>query len=466
MIHDPGREDQPDALQGLHGVHDAAEGQDGGRQAQPPRPAQERGEAPLNAPSQPQPQGEARQAQDRRGTPARRADQSMTGRAAPRVKCLLVDDLDENLLALSALLRRDDVELLLARSAREALELLLVHDVALALLDVQMPEMDGFELAELMRGSERTRHVPIIFVTAGARDQQRLFKGYDSGAVDFLFKPIEAHILKSKADVFFQLYRQKQQLAEHLAERTETLRLHEMFTAVLGHDLRGPLSAMMMAAQVLARRPDESVQKVGARLVKSGHWMGRMIEDVLDVSRARLAGGIPVCRKPFDLGELVTRVVGDHRALFPEHRIDLACEGDLRGEWDEDRVVQVVSNLVGNAVHHGDPQWPVEVRLDGSARSEVMLAVSNGGTIPAEVLPTIFDPFRRGGRTSGRAEGLGLGLYIVQQIVQAHGGSIEVRTPQGPAGDSHSDSDSDDRTVFRATLPRHGAGDRQPPPSA
>ena len=98
-----------------------------------------------------------------------------------------------------ALLRADDVELLEARSGAEALELLLRHDVALALLDVQMPEMDGFELAELMRGSERTRHVPIIFVTAGARDQHRLFKGYETGAVDFLYKPIEPHILKNKA---------------------------------------------------------------------------------------------------------------------------------------------------------------------------------------------------------------------------------------------------------------------------
>ncbi len=114
------------------------------------------------------------------------------------MKCLLVDDLEENLLALSALLQRPDLEILTARSGSEALELLLVHDVALAFLDVQMPEMDGFELAELMRGSERTRQIPIIFVTAGARDRHRLFKGYESGAVDFLFKPIEPHILQNK----------------------------------------------------------------------------------------------------------------------------------------------------------------------------------------------------------------------------------------------------------------------------
>src|SRR6476619_663786 len=107
------------------------------------------------------------------------------------IKLLMVDDNPENLVALEALLRRDGVQLLAARSGAEALELLLVHEVALAVLDVQMPDMDGFELAELMRGAERTKRVPIIFVTAGARSSQRIFKGYESGAVDFLFKPIE-----------------------------------------------------------------------------------------------------------------------------------------------------------------------------------------------------------------------------------------------------------------------------------
>ncbi len=125
----------------------------------------------------------------------------MTGPA----KILLVDDLQENLLALAALLRRDEVELLEARSGNAALELLLAHEIALAIIDVQMPAMDGFELAELMRGSPRSRDVPIIFVTAGLHDESRIFRGYESGAVDFLHKPLEPTILRSKVDVFLQL---------------------------------------------------------------------------------------------------------------------------------------------------------------------------------------------------------------------------------------------------------------------
>src|SRR6185436_17375322 len=219
----------------------------------------------------------------------------------------------------------------------EALDLLLIHDVALALLDVQMPDMDGFELAELMRGSARTRDVPIIFVTAGAQDQHRVFQGYETGAVDFLYKPIEPRILKNKADVFFQLYRQKQQLSQELSDRTETLRLNEMFTAVLGHDLRNPLNAILTAAQLLEHRSqDEAVKKTAARMLSSAKRMSRMIEDMLDLARARLAGGIPLKREHADFGALVHRVVQEHQAAFPSRRIELICEGDMTGEWDGD----------------------------------------------------------------------------------------------------------------------------------
>src|SRR5215475_7346643 len=129
------------------------------------------------------------------------------------VKFLLVDDLEENLLALEALLRREGLELLCARSGPEALELLLVHDFALALLDIQMPGMNGFELAELMRGTERTRRVPIIFLTAVATDEQGRFRGYEAGAVDFVIKPIAPHVLESNAEFLFKVYRQRQQEA-------------------------------------------------------------------------------------------------------------------------------------------------------------------------------------------------------------------------------------------------------------
>jgi len=364
---------------------------------------------------------------------------------AMKVKCLLVDDLEENLTALAALLRRDDVELLHARSGAEALELLLIHDVALALVDVQMPDMDGFELAELMRGSERTRQIPIIFVTAGARDWSRTFKGYELGAVDFLYKPIEAHILRNKAEVFFQFYRQKQQLALELEKRSETLRFNEMFTGVLGHDLRNPLNAIVTAAHLLELRSDgPEIKDIARRVVSSAMRMSRMIDGLLDLTRARLAGGIPLQRTEADLGSLIHRVVQEHQVAHPGRRIEIVQEepSDLSGHWDADRLAQVASNLIGNALQHGASPEPVRVCLDGTHPELVVLSVINTGIIAPEVLPHVFDPFRGGQREAGSHQGLGLGLYIVQQIVHAHKGRVEVESGTGS------------RTVFRVTVPR------------
>ena len=361
----------------------------------------------------------------------------------PGIKCLLVDDLRENLLALSALLQGDGIEIFSAMSGAEALELLLIHDFALALLDVQMPEMDGFELAELMRGSERTRHVPIIFVTAGAREAQRVFKGYESGAVDFIYKPIEPHILKNKADVFFQLYRQRLSLAQELKDRTETLRLNEMFSALLAHDLRNPLSAILASAQLLHRRSaDPHAQEASTRILSSGKHMGRLIEDMLDLARARLAGGIMVKREPGDIKALVERVAREFQAASPGRIVETMYRGDFTGLWAAERIAQVASNLIGNALKHGDPTGPVEVQLDGTKQDEVILNVANRGSIPPELVDHLFDPFRGGQRPAGRSDGLGLGLYIVYQVVKAHGGGVEVTTGR------------DDRTVFRVSLPR------------
>ena len=362
-----------------------------------------------------------------------------------RVKCLIVDDREENLEILTALLQHDDVELLPAHSGPEALELLLTHEVALALLDVQMPEMDGFELAELMRGSKRTSHVPIIFMTAGAHDQRRLFRGYEIGAVDFLFKPFEPHVLLSKAAVFFQLYRQRQQLARELKERTERLRLNEMFTAVLGHDLRNPLSAIVNCAHLLERRPDEATARdAAARILSNGRWMSRMIGDVLDLARLQLGGGLPIRCEPIALDALVESVVAPTRLLTRDAPSRSLARAPLMGVWDEDRLRQVLTNLIGNAIEHGEMGGPIQVHLDGTAAETVLLSVINRGTIPEELLPRLFDPFQQG--HSAKSRGLGLGLYIVQQIIGGHGGRVEVQ------------SGVDGRTLFRVTLPR------KPPP--
>ncbi len=352
----------------------------------------------------------------------------------PPVKFLLVDDLEENLLVLEALLRKDGLELFKACSGRDALELALEHEFALALIDVQMPEMDGFELACFMRGAERTRHVPIIFVTAGIQERNRVFKGYDAGAVDFLFKPLEPQILRHKTETFFQLHRQQQELAE-------TLRLNEELMAVVGHDLKNPLNVVLMTTNLLATSTDPEVQKCVARLNSSGTRMVQIIDELFDLSRARLGGGIPIERHGVDLAAVARKTVAEFEATNPSRKIELVTEGDPRGEWDGGRLGQVLSNLIGNSVRHGSVTVPISVRLVGSA-SEVELTVHNGGHISEDLIPRLFQPFQSGVGRRTRAEGLGLGLYIVQQIVLAHGGEV------------HVSSTPTEGTTFRIRLPR------------
>jgi two-component system, sensor histidine kinase and response regulator len=168
-----------------------------------------------------------------------------------------------------------------------------------------------------------------------------------------------------------------------------------------------------------------------------------LIEDMLDLARARLGGGIVVKREPTDFKLLVEKVVREHQAAVPERPIESNFAGDLNGEGDPERIAQVASNLIGNAVKHGSATAPVSVRLEGS-RDCITLVVKNGGTIAPDTLRHLFDPFRGSQREGGRSEGLGLGLYIVSQIVQAHDGKVDVITGER------------DETAFVVQLPRVG----------
>ncbi len=362
------------------------------------------------------------------------------------VKFLLVDDLEENLLSLEALLRRDGLECLSARSGEEALELLLLHDFALALVDVQMPQMDGFQLAEFMRGGvSRAHHVPIIFLTAGSADGRRRFRGYEAGAVDFIQKPIEPDVLRSKANVFFELHRQRQQLAaqrdqleahaqalqalEQLTRREllheqETARLREQFIAVLGHDLRNPLASIGGAARLLRK---ESLSERGRHVIQlmeaSAVRMAGLIDDVMDFARGRLGGGIVVERRPHDLEPILRQVVEELEASHPDRRIECDFQLTAPAPVDPGRLSQLVSNLLANALTYGTEEAPV--RLAAAVTGErLTLSVANSGPpIPPAAMQRLFQPFVRG-EVQPSQGGLGLGLHIASEIARAHGGEL------------------------------------------
>lgn len=223
----------------------------------------------------------------------------------------------------------------------------------------------------------------------------------------------------------------------------------DMFLAILSHDLRNPLSAIAMSAEMLpeASRPDAKSTRLATQILGSAEIMSRMISDLLDYTRTRLGAGMPVEPAPMDLGSLCNEVADEFRSANPALRLPFDAAGDLGGEWDPARLRQVVSNLLGNAIQHGEANTPVELKLRGD-HAGVTLAIRNRGTpVPQGELRKIFDPLVRGAGAQtprqNRPGSIGLGLYIARELVVAHGGTIDV-TSSAEAG-----------TVFTVRLPRH-----------
>lgn len=357
-------------------------------------------------------------------------------------KILLVDDIQENLDALEALLRREDAEILFARSGTEALELVLQHEFALAFLDVQMPEMDGFELAELMRGAERSKYIPIIFVTAGTGDAQRIFRGYESGAVDFLFKPLDQHAVRHKADTFIALDQQRKRLADQyrLLQQNESLlreavQAREDVLAVVSHDVRNFLQSIKSGVQLLGRKPDKLSDDVKAaihsRLSSTVDLMTRVIADLLDMTNIR-NGQIAVTIKPELLGNVMRDAAAVHEPLADAKGIALSVDCDIASavvHCDRERILQVLANLLGNAIkfcRHGD-RIVIRATHDGE---NIRIAVEDSGPgIANEDLPLVFDPYWSGAKD--RRHGTGLGLYITKRIIEAHAALIWIESELG-----------------------------------
>jgi signal transduction histidine kinase len=376
----------------------------------------------------------------------------MTDSPEPPVYFLLVDDLAENLIALEALLRRENLVLLQARSGSEALELLLQHDVALALIDVQMPGMDGFELAELMRGAERTRRVPIIFLTAGNPDWQRRFRGYEAGAVDFLHKPIEPDILRSKADVFFELYRQRQEVArqrdelknmiiqnarllkesqQYAAALQEADRRKDEFLATLAHELRNPLAPILNGVQLLGfgMPTEEELHELHDVLERQVRHMIRLVEDLLDVSRIT-SDKIELQREKVRIQDIVQSAVQTSRPLIDGSRHQLTIDvppAPIVVQGDTVRLTQVLSNLLNNAAKYTPEGGKIYLSVAAEDAWCVIRVRDTGLGIPPAMLDDVFKIFVQiHNHPRSSKGGLGIGLSLVKRLVEMHGGTVSV----------------------------------------
>ena len=394
------------------------------------------------------------------------------------VNILVVDDRDENLLAVEAVLSDPGYRLVRAKSGRDALKEVLDQDFALILLDVVMPGVDGYETATLIRERPRSRQTPIIFLTANDWGAQHVFRGYTVGAVDYLVKPVPADVLRSKVAVFVELFNRQEalrigqeELELRIAERTRELaeanvalsaeieerakierervqllrreqaarfeaeranRLKDEFLATLSHELRTPLNAIMGWAHVLGQSSHDrdTVHRASAVIRQNATSQAQLIDDLLDVSR--IVGGKLV---------LDTSLVSIHRviddaidsltpaAAAKSIHVIRTLDREINVIGDRDRLQQIVWNLVSNALKFTPKGGRVDVRL-GDQHGEALIKVIDSGIgISPEFLPHVFDRFRQADSSkSRRHSGLGLGMAIVRHLVELHGGTVSVQS--------------------------------------
>jgi len=394
------------------------------------------------------------------------------------VNILVVDDRDENLLALEAVLSDPGYRIVRARSGREALKEVLDQDFALILLDVQMPGVDGYETAVLIRERQRSRQTPIIFLTANDFGSQHVFRGYTVGAVDYLVKPVAPDVLRSKVAVFVELFNKQEalriaqeELESRVAERTRELasanvalsaeidervrieqdrvsllrreqsarleaeaanRLKDEFLATLSHELRTPLNAIMGWAHVLGQSAGDrpTVQRAAEVIRQNASAQAQLIEDILDVSRI-VGGRLVLDARPVPMRRVIEDAID---ALAPASaakniQIDRRLLDGVEVFGDRDRLQQIVWNLVSNALKFTPKGGRVEVELTDEDGDAAVRVSDTGIGIPADVLPFVFDRFRQADSSmSRRHSGLGLGMAIVRHLVELHGGTVSAES--------------------------------------
>ncbi len=346
------------------------------------------------------------------------------------VNILLVDDKPENLVVLEELLREPGRRLITARSGNEALRTLLKEDFAVVLLDVEMPDIDGYEVARLMRSASRTRLVPIIFVTAGDRSEQRTFRGYEAGAVDFLYKPIDAHMLKSKVGVFVALYRKTAELAVANAalERTTAMLRDkiadlENVSHTLSHDLRAPLRAIRGFSQVLAEslagKLEADDADALARVEQSSLRVLEMVDELFELLRVD-AQDAP--RAEVDVASLFAGILEGLRADIARSEAQITFGNLPVVHTNRLLLGQILQNLVANAIKfHAGAKPKVQVSARRATESWEFTVRDNGVGIDPADRDRVFRLFERG---ASKVAGAGVGLALCKRAVEKLGGRI------------------------------------------
>jgi len=370
-----------------------------------------------------------------------------------KINILIVDDRPENIIALEALLQRSDINIISTTNPNEALRLSWEMDIAIAMIDVQMPEMDGFELVEILKSNPRTKEILIIFVTAISKETKYAVKGLNTGAVDYLYKPLDPFVTSAKVDSFIQFVRNQREIknknreleayqkelikAKELAEQGK--RIKDNFLANMSHEIRTPINGIIGIAQLLKKTElsDEQREMVNLLEISSNSLLG-VINDVLDLSKIE-SGKFKINRAATDIVKICVAVVDLLRIPSLEKKLALNLELDPELPKmilaDSLRLNQILMNLIGNAIkftHEGSVTLKVEILNHKGNNLQIRFSVTDTGIgIAEENIEKIFETFEQADeQTTIKFGGTGLGLSIVKNLAKLKGGILEVQSEE------------------------------------
>lgn len=352
---------------------------------------------------------------------------------------LIVDDKQENLISLRKFLESNHFEVDTASSGEEALKKVLKKTYALIILDVQMPGMDGFEVAELISGYSKTLDTPIIFLSAVNTEKKFITKGYETGGIDYLTKPFDPDILLLKVKTFYKLFEQAQamqEMQETLKKEIEQRKILENkkdeFISIASHELKTPLTSVRGYIQLLERLPDvKNNEKYKSYLAKTSTQLDKLrdlIDDLLDISKIE-SGKMKFNFQPISTEKLLENTIDNVSQMYPNHRFRKLgkCSATILG--DEMRLEQVLLNYLTNAIKYAPNSKEVFIECKLTDDNKIQIGVRDFGIgIPSDKHENIFDKFYRVEESSYKFQGLGMGLYICKEIIARHHGEYGVES--------------------------------------
>lgn len=354
---------------------------------------------------------------------------------------LIVDDSPENIISLKKVLEKNDFEVDTALSGEEALKKILRKSYVLIILDVQMPGMDGFEVAEVISGYSKAKETAIIFLSAASANVNLITRGYSSGGLDYISKPVDMNILLLKVKTFYRIYEQSRALNEmqialraEIEFRKEAERKKDEFISIASHELKTPMTSIKGYIQLLERSLDKNdIDTVRTRLHKVQNQVEKLnllIADLLDISKIE-SGKLKLNRKYFCFENLLEHILEVVQQNNPQVKIIKKglVEGKVYG--DEMRLEQVITNFITNAIKYGPDGKEIHINAELNG-NEINFSVRDFGIgMSEDHEQKIFEKFYRIEETSERFQGLGIGLYICQEIIDRHHGKIGVKSKLG-----------------------------------